>query len=145
MLHYRFFDDTANTSATAVSTPAGASIGHSALDEDRDSLDKHFLESCDSAPDDSDRCMHRRRVGLAVAKNVGNAVTRNHVKRRFRQLASASEHVLPSVCDVVMRAKPHAAQQSYASLAEQVAELFSEVARQYDQQSARTVAQGGTA
>ncbi|OZG68732.1 ribonuclease P protein component [Bifidobacterium aquikefiri] len=89
--------------------------------------------------------MHRRRLGLAVAKSVGNAVTRNRVKRRFRQLASSSEHLLPTVCDVVMRAKPHAALQSYASLDEQVAELFSEVAQKYDQHHVCNATQGGAA
>ena len=66
----------------------------------------------------------RRRMGLAVSKNVGKAVTRNKVKRRFRQLAGSKEGLLPSSCDLVMRAKPSAARATYEQLEEQVDRLF---------------------
>ena len=46
-----------------------------------------------------------RRMGLAVSKAVGNAVTRNRVKRRFRVLARRYEDMLPMQCDIVVRAK----------------------------------------
>ena len=51
------------------------------------------------------------RVGLVVSKAVGNAVTRNRVKRRLRHLAA--EHLVPTSAgfDVVVRALPRAAQQ----------------------------------
>ena len=49
-----------------------------------------------------------RRMGLAVSKAVGNAVTRNRVKRRFRVLARRYEDMLPMQCDIVVRAKPSA-------------------------------------
>jgi len=51
------------------------------------------------------------RVGLVVSKAVGNAVTRNRVKRRLRHLAG--EYVVPSAVglDVVVRALPRAASQ----------------------------------
>lgn len=76
----------------------------------------------------SQSVMGRRRIGLAVSKAVGNAVTRNTVKRRFRVLAARYEASLPSSCDIVMRAKPSAAQASFNSLEEQVALLFHKVA-----------------
>ncbi|MBH9972300.1 ribonuclease P protein component [Bifidobacterium sp. W8109] len=66
----------------------------------------------------------RRRMGLAVSKNVGKAVTRNKVKRRFRQLAGFKEDLLPSSCDLVLRAKPSAATATYKQLEEQVDRLF---------------------
>jgi ribonuclease P protein component len=55
------------------------------------------------------------RVGLVVSKAVGNAVTRNRVKRRLRHLAA--QHVVgpspadgkPLGVDVVLRALPAAA------------------------------------
>jgi ribonuclease P protein component len=54
------------------------------------------------------------RVGLVVSKAVGNAVTRNRVKRRLRHLAA--QHLLASAAassapgvDVVLRALPEAA------------------------------------
>lgn len=69
-----------------------------------------------------------RRLGLAVAKSVGNAVTRNRVKRRFRVIAQSHENVLPTQCDVVLRAKPTAASASFASLDEQVTKIFTKIA-----------------
>ena len=71
----------------------------------------------------------RRRMGLAVSKNVGKAVTRNKVKRRFRQLAGSKEDLLPSSCDLVMRAKPSAASATYEQLEEQVDRLFRDLMR----------------
>ena len=68
-----------------------------------------------------------RRVGLAVSKAVGHAVTRNAVKRRFRVLARQYEQLLPEHCDIVMRAKPSAAHAAYASLDRQVERLFAAV------------------
>ncbi len=68
-------------------------------------------------------------MGLAVSKNVGKAVTRNKVKRRFRQLAGSKEDLLPSSCDLVMRAKPSAATATYKQLDEQVDRLFRDLMR----------------
>ncbi len=52
----------------------------------------HYLMRNDHQSDD--RTTYRR-LGLAVSKSVGNAVTRNTVKRRFRVLAKAHEESLP--------------------------------------------------
>ena len=49
------------------------------------------------------------RVGLVVSKAVGNAVTRNRVKRRLRHLAAAQLERTPAGTDVVIRALPSAA------------------------------------
>ena len=68
-------------------------------------------------------------MGLAVSKNVGKAVTRNKVKRRFRQLAGSKEDLLPYSCDLVMRAKPSAANATYEQLEEQVDRLFRDLMR----------------
>lgn len=70
-----------------------------------------------------------RRLGLAVSKNIGNAIARNHVKRRFRVLARTYEDRLPQHCDIVMRAKPSAARADFSSLDRQVGELFAAVSR----------------
>ncbi|MBB2955860.1 ribonuclease P protein component [Bifidobacterium commune] len=77
----------------------------------------------------------KRRLGLAVSKNVGNAVRRNHVKRRFRVLAKSYEDLLPKHCDIVMRAKPSAAQADFSSLDRQVGELFAAIDRKAVQSS----------
>jgi ribonuclease P protein component len=50
------------------------------------------------------------RVGFVVSKAVGNAVTRNRVKRRLRHLAAAELSGTPSGVDVVVRALPRSAE-----------------------------------
>ena len=77
----------------------------------------HYLMRNDHQSDD--RTTYRR-LGLAVSKSVGNAVTRNTVKRRFRVLAKAHEESLPPHCDIVA---------SFSSLDEQFATGFAKVAR----------------
>jgi ribonuclease P protein component len=59
------------------------------------------------------------RVGFTVSKAVGNAATRNRVKRRLRHLTR--EHLpsleeLPGRAALVVRALPAAAEASYAAL-----------------------------
>jgi ribonuclease P protein component len=49
------------------------------------------------------------RVGMVVSKAVGNAVTRNRVKRRLRHLAMSELGRTPAGTDVVVRALPPAA------------------------------------
>ena len=49
------------------------------------------------------------RVGFIVGKAVGNAVTRNRLRRRLRHLAAAELARTPGAVDVVVRALPRAA------------------------------------
>ena len=49
------------------------------------------------------------RVGMVVSKEVGNAVTRNRVKRRLRHLAADQLPRTPPGTDVVVRALPDSA------------------------------------
>jgi ribonuclease P protein component len=69
------------------------------------------------------------RLGLAVSKSVGNAVTRNAVKRRFRVLARRYEAYLPEGSDVVLRARPTAASADFSALDEQVQRLFTKISQ----------------
>ena len=51
----------------------------------------------------------RARVGFVVGKTVGNAVTRNRVRRRLRHLVAAELPRTPDRVNVVVRALPRAA------------------------------------
>ena len=57
------------------------------------------------------------RVGFVVSKAVGNAVTRNLVKRRLRHLARERIASLPGSAVLVVRALPASALASYSDLA----------------------------
>ena len=94
----------------------------------REDIVVHYLVHDDAIIDDS-AAMQGRRVGLAVSKAVGNAVTRNAVKRRFRVLARKYESLLPESCDIVLRAKPSAAHADFLSLEQQIAACFEAVNR----------------
>lgn len=56
------------------------------------------------------------RFGFIVSKAVGNAVTRNLVKRRLREASAEALRDRPAGIDVVVRALPAAASADWASL-----------------------------
>ncbi|MBW4032187.1 MAG: ribonuclease P protein component [Acidobacteria bacterium] len=56
------------------------------------------------------------RFGIIVAKSVGNAVDRNLVRRRYRALGRELVQAGAHGVDVVVRALPGAAQQSWTGL-----------------------------
>jgi ribonuclease P protein component len=57
------------------------------------------------------------RAGFVVPKTVGNAVTRNKVRRRLRHLVRERLAALPPATSVVIRALPGAADRGYPELA----------------------------
>jgi ribonuclease P protein component len=68
-------------------------------------------------------------VGFVVSRAVGNAVTRNLVKRRLRHLARERLDALPGRCVLVVRALPAAGTASYDALAHDLDSALSRVLR----------------
>lgn len=64
------------------------------------------------------------RFGFIVAKTVGNAVTRNTVRRRLKAIAHDLLTEVPTGHDVVIRALPAAAQAGWPSLLGDVSRSF---------------------
>jgi ribonuclease P protein component len=64
----------------------------------------------------------RSRFGFAVGKRVGSAVTRNKVKRRLREAVRALGSI--GGWDVVVIARPMAAETDYAGLRRALTSLF---------------------
>ncbi len=68
------------------------------------------------------------RFGLTVSKRVGNAVTRNKVKRRLRDILRHHKAVLGGL-DVVWIARAEAASATYADLKNDVVDLMDRIIR----------------
>ena len=56
------------------------------------------------------------RVAYSVGRNVGDAVTRNRVRRRLRASMREQASALDPGAGYLVRARPGAAQESYADL-----------------------------
>jgi ribonuclease P protein component len=56
------------------------------------------------------------RAGFVVGKAVGNSVVRHRVTRRLRAVVAAELHRLPVSADLVVRARPEAAEAESALL-----------------------------
>ena len=61
------------------------------------------------------------RLGLSVSKKVGTAVKRNEVRRRLREIFRCSSDGLQGNVDLVISARPAAAEASFEELNEEFA------------------------
>ena len=56
------------------------------------------------------------RVGLVVGRAVGGSVVRHRVSRRLRAAAAEELHRIPPTADLVLRARPEAADADFGTL-----------------------------
>jgi len=80
-------------------------------------------------PDPQDPAKPSRRLGLTVSRKVGNAVARNHVKRRVREWFRAERDQLPEHVDLVVIAKPGAAELDSAGVSESLRRALAKTPR----------------
>jgi len=78
----------------------------------------HFVCFTERAPETG------RRLGLAVSKKVGNAVTRNRVKRHIREMYRTHRDRLPEDVSIVVIARPQAAKLDGPSAAQSLRRVF---------------------
>jgi ribonuclease P protein component len=64
------------------------------------------------------------RVGIVVGKRVGNAVTRNRVRRRLREQVRHTWPAIAPAWDLIIIGRPEAAAASSADLGRELAELL---------------------
>jgi ribonuclease P protein component len=69
------------------------------------------------------------RLALAVSRKVGNAVRRNKVKRRVREVFRHAASGLPRGTDLLVIATPAASAASFAELSHELTDAFSSIAR----------------
>lgn len=78
------------------------------------------------------------RFGITVSKRVGNAVVRNKLKRRLRDILRHQKQNLPANFDFVLIAKPGAGQAHFADISSEVNYLFGRVLNQLSRKIAET-------
>ncbi len=67
------------------------------------------------------------RLGLSVSKKVGTAVKRNGVRRRLKEIFRSSADNLPDDLDLVISARPAAAEASFEELNKEFARFLSKL------------------
>lgn len=73
----------------------------------------------------SDNELGRARVGLAVSRRLGNAVVRNRIKRRLRELVRPLLTRAKGGRDVVIVARPRAVDAEFGRLRQEIEMLWS--------------------
>ncbi|WP_425339347.1 ribonuclease P protein component [Brevibacterium marinum] len=81
---------------------------------------------------------HAARVGFIVSKAVGNAVRRNRVKRRLREIMRVRLDSLEPGTLFVVRALPHAAGADFTELESEVTLLMDKARKKLESRGRRT-------
>jgi ribonuclease P protein component len=71
------------------------------------------------------------RLGLTVSSKVGNAVVRNRIRRKLRELFRSRQQALPKGLDVVLIAKGSAANADFAALSKAYDAIALKLSRQF--------------
>ncbi len=64
------------------------------------------------------------RFGIAVGKKVGNAVTRNKLKRQFRMILTNHKNIFPNYQDYIIIVKRSSLMQSFQELESELVNLM---------------------
>ena len=81
------------------------------------------LFSVHAFPNDSENV----RFGLSVSRRIGNAVTRNKVRRRLREVFRSALPKVPAGMDLVVSARPAAADASFQGLEQEFARALRKI------------------
>ena len=78
------------------------------------------------------------RVGFVVSKKIGNAVVRNRVTRRLREIVRPHLETLPAGSAIVLRALPGIEGQAFAELREDVDSALASASRKLARREERS-------
>jgi ribonuclease P protein component len=76
------------------------------------------------------------RLGLSVSRKVGNAVTRNTVRRRLKEVFASAITEVPGSLDLVVSARPSAAGASFEELSDEFGRALRRIAEKSPKQKA---------
>ena len=69
--------------------------------------------------------LENSRVGFSISKKYGNAVKRNYIKRRLREIVRHNKELLPSETDIILIPKKNTYNMSYNLLEKSVIHILS--------------------
>lgn len=69
----------------------------------------------------------KTRVGFSVSKKVGNAVERNKIKRKLREIIRLNRHSLEGGCDIVITPRKNTLEMEYKQIENSLMKLLSNI------------------